>query len=90
MEYANKKNSYDVDSMLNELPSGDEASSSLNEEARNMAEGEKNLMKKPMTVDEHRALRRKTKSLKLGRQNSKEGVLGIGMLIKILVNKDRP
>lgn len=77
MEYANKKNSYDVDSMLNEGPAGDEADSILNEEAKN--EGEKNLLKKPMTVDEHRALRRKTKNLKLGRQNSKEGVLGIGM-----------
>ncbi|CAO1417767.1 unnamed protein product [Diamesa hyperborea] len=76
MEYANKKNSYDVDSMLNEGPAGDEADSILNEEAKN--EGEKNLLKKPMTVDEHRALRRKTKNLKLGRQNSKEGVLGIG------------
>lgn len=79
MEYANKKNSYDVDSMLNEGPAGDESDSILNEEAKNMAEGERNLLKKPMTVDEHRALRRKTKNLKLGRQNSKEGVLGIGM-----------
>lgn len=80
MEYANKKNSYDVDSMLNEVPSGEESDGIMNEEAKNMAEGEKNLLKKPMTVDEHRALRRKTKNLKLGRQNSKEGVLGIGML----------
>lgn len=79
MEYANKKNSYDVDSMLNEVPSGEESDGIMNDEAKNMAEGEKNLLKKPMTVDEHRALRRKTKNLKLGRQNSKEGVLGIGM-----------
>lgn len=42
---------------------------------KNIGDGEKNLLKKPLSVDEHRALRRKTK--KLARQNSKEGTLGV-------------
>lgn len=75
MEFQKK---YDVDAMLNEA--SDEADVSdnlLSDEAQKTGEnGEKNLLKKPLTVEEHRALRRKLKK-NLGRQNSKEGVLGV-------------
>lgn len=72
------KKKYDVDAMLNEV--SDEADVSDNIETdegeKPVENGENNLMKKPLTVEEHRALRRKTKKV-LGRQNSKEGALGM-------------
>jgi programmed cell death protein 4 len=69
---------YEVDAMLNEVSSDGDISDNIEtDEGEKTAEnGEKNLMKKPLTVDEHRALRRKTKK-NLARQNSKEGTLGI-------------
>lgn len=75
------KKKYDVDAILNEL--SDDGNVSDNAETD---EGDKpvvngiaadaNLMKKPLTVEEHRALRRKMKR-NLARQSSKEGALGI-------------
>lgn len=64
---------------LNNLPNddGDMSDNIETDEADKAVEnGEKNLMKKPLTVEEHRALRRKSKK-SLGRQNSKEGALGV-------------
>jgi len=70
---------YDVDAMLNEASDDADVSDNIltdGGEEKNAENGEKNLLKKPLTVDEHRALRRKLKK-NLGRQNSKEGALGI-------------
>lgn len=69
---------YEVDAMLNEVSSeGDISDNIETEDADKVTDnGEKNLMKKPLTVEEHRALRRKSKK-NLGRQNSKEGALGV-------------
>lgn len=72
---------YEVDAMLNEVSSDGDVSDNIEtDEAGKVAaaveNGEKNLMKKPLTVEEHRALRRKSKK-NLGRQNSKEGTLGV-------------
>lgn len=74
MEY--KK--YEVNAMLNEVPSDGDISDNIETDEGDKAveNGEKNLMKKPLTVEEHRALRRKSKK-NLGRQNSKEGALGV-------------
>jgi programmed cell death protein 4 len=76
MEFSKK---YDVEAMLNEASSDGDISDNIetDEAADKVIEnGEKNLMKKPLTVEEHRALRRKSKKI-LGRQNSKEGALGV-------------
>jgi programmed cell death protein 4 len=75
MDYKKK---YDIDAMLNEVSDDADVSDNLEtDESKNGAEnGEKNLLKKPLTVEEHRALRRKTKK-NLARQSSKDGVLGI-------------
>lgn len=74
------KKNYDVDAMLNAVPEDADISDNaaeVTEAADKVVDsGEKNLLKKPLTVEEHRALRRKTKK-NLGRQNSKEGVLGV-------------
>ena len=73
------KKKYDVDAMLNEASGDADVSDNIltdGGEEKNAENGEKNLLKKPLTVDEHRALRRKLKK-NLGRQNSKEGALGI-------------
>lgn len=69
------KKTYDVDAMLNEV-SDDGDNIETDEAAKTVEIGEKNLLKKPLTMDEHRALRRKTKK-NLSRQSSKEGVLGM-------------
>jgi programmed cell death protein 4 len=74
------KKKYDVDAMLNEVSDeGDVSDIIETDDAVKTAKenGENNLMKKPLTVEEHRALRRKTKTKILGRQNSKEGALGM-------------
>lgn len=75
MEFQKK---YDVDAMLNEASDGADVSGNLLTDggAKAAENGETNLLKKPLTVEEHRALRRKLKK-NLGRQNSKEGALGI-------------
>lgn len=72
------KKKYDVDAILNELPSDGDISDNIetDETEKVVDNGEKNLLKKPLTVEEHRALRRKSKK-NLGRQNSKEGALGV-------------
>jgi programmed cell death protein 4 len=71
------KKKFDVDAILNEVSDGDISDNVETDDAAKKAEnGEKNLLKKPMTVDEHRALRRKTKK-NLARQSSKEGTLGM-------------
>lgn len=76
------KKKYEVDAMLamNEVSSDGDISDNIETDdgdKTNASEnGEKNLMKKPLTVEEHRALRRKSKKT-LGRQNSKEGALGV-------------
>lgn len=61
---------------FNELPSDGDISDNIETDDKTVENGEKNLMKKPLTVEEHRALRRKSKK-SLGRQNSKEGALGV-------------
>lgn len=78
MDY--KKN-FDVDAILNELSDGGNVSDTAETDqadkvVENGAAGDANLMKKPLTVEEHRALRRKMKK-NLARQSSKEGTLGI-------------
>lgn len=73
------KKKFDIDAMLNEVSDEGDVSDNIetNVGVKTVVEnGEKNLLKKPLTVDEHRALRRKTKKV-LGRQNSKEAALGI-------------
>lgn len=71
------KQKFDVDAMLNEVSDDGEVSDNIDADgAMKKENGEKNLLKKPLTVEEHRALRRKTKR-NLGRQNSKEGALGM-------------
>jgi programmed cell death protein 4 len=72
------KKKYDIDAMLNEVSDGDVSDNLETDEVGKavVENGEKNLLKKPLTVEEHRALRRKTKKV-LGRQNSKEAALGI-------------
>lgn len=73
------KKNYDVDAMLNEVSDDGDVSDNIETDDGVKAakeNGENNLMKKPLTVEEHRALRRKTKRV-LGRQNSKEGALGV-------------
>jgi programmed cell death protein 4 len=70
---------YDVDAMLNEASDDADVSDNLLTDdggAKTKENGEMNLLKKPLTVEEHRALRRKLKK-NLGRQNSKDGALGI-------------
>lgn len=70
---------YDVDAMLNEVSSDGDISDNIETDEGDktaVENGEKNFMKKPLTVEEHRALRRKSKKT-LGRQNSKEGALGV-------------
>lgn len=69
---------YEVNAMLNEVSSDGDISDNIETDEGDKAveNGEKNLMKKPITVEEHRALRRKSKK-NLGRQNSKEGALGV-------------
>lgn len=72
------KKKFDVDAMLNEVAidrdvSGNAETDGAVKKAEN---GENNLLKKPLTVEEHRALRRKTKK-NMARQNSKDGALGI-------------
>lgn len=75
MEYQKK---YDVDAMLNEASDDGDVSDNIESGVEKVVieNGEKNLLKKPLTVEEHRALRRKTKRA-LNRQSSKEGTLGI-------------
>lgn len=71
------KKKFDVDAILNEVSDDGDVSDNVETDgAKTEENGEKNLMKKPLTVEEHRALRRKTKK-NLARQNSKEGALGI-------------
>jgi programmed cell death protein 4 len=72
------KKKYDIDAMLNGVSDeGDISDNAETEEGDKTVEnGEKNLLKKPLTVEEHRALRRKTKRT-LAKQNSKEGSLGM-------------
>lgn len=72
------KKKFDVDALLNGVSDDGDVSDILetDDASKTVENGEKNLLKKPLTVDEHRALRRKTKK-NLGRQNSKEGALGI-------------
>lgn len=71
------KKKFDIDAMLNEVSDEGDVSDNLETDDKAKKEnGEKNLLKKPLTVEEHRALRRKTKR-NLGRQNSKDGALGI-------------
>jgi programmed cell death protein 4 len=69
---------FEVGAMLNEVSSDGDISDNIETDEGDKAveNGEKNLMKKPLTVEEHRALRRKSKK-NLGRQNSKEGTLGV-------------
>lgn len=76
MDFKTKK--CDVDAMLNEVSGDADVSDNLRTDSsdKTVENGEKNLLKKPLTVEEHRALRRKTKK-NLGRQNSKDGALGI-------------
>lgn len=73
MEFQSK---YDVDVMLNEVSDDGDVSDNTATEKIIIENGEKNLLKKPLTVEEHRALRRKTKRT-LARQSSKEGTLGV-------------
>lgn len=75
MEFQKK---YDVDAMLNEVSDDGDVSDNIDTDVDKptVENGEKNLLKKPLTVEEHRALRRKTKRT-LNRQSSKEGTLGI-------------
>lgn len=72
------KKKYDVDALLDQLTENADVSDNLEtvDETKTTDNGEKNLLKKPLTVDEHRALRRKTKKT-VSRQGSKEGTLGI-------------
>lgn len=70
------KKKFDIDEMLNEVSDDGGASVEIDQDLKAIENGEKNLLKKPLTVEEHRALRRKTKK-NLNRQNSKEGALGI-------------
>lgn len=72
------KKKYEVDAMLNEVSSDGDISDNIetDEGEKTTENGEKNFLKKPLTVEEHRALRRKSKK-SLGRQNSKEGALGV-------------
>lgn len=69
---------YEVNAMMNEVSSDGDVSDNIEtDEGDKTAENsEKNFLKKPMTVEEHRALRRKSKKT-LGRQSSKEGALGV-------------
>lgn len=69
------KKKYDVDTMLEEL-SPDCEVSETDDGDKTQENGEKNFLKKPLTVEEQRALKRKTKK-NLGRQSSKEGTLGV-------------
>lgn len=71
------KKKFDIDEILDEVPSdGILSDNGETDNVKTAENGEKNLLKKPLTVDEHRALRRKTKK-NLARQNSKEGTLGM-------------
>jgi programmed cell death protein 4 len=72
------KKKYEVDAMLNEVSSDGDISDNIetDEGEKTTENGEKNFLKKPLTVEEHRALRRKSKK-NLSRQNSKEGALGV-------------
>lgn len=69
---------YDVDAMLNEVSSDGDISDNIetDQDDKTAENSEKNFLKKPLTVEEHRALRRKSKKT-LSRQNSKEGALGV-------------
>lgn len=74
-----KKKPFNIDVMLNEVSDDGDVSDNLEtEEAVKPADGEQNLMKKPLSVDEHsRALRLKKGKKGIVRQSSKEGTLGI-------------
>lgn len=69
---------YEVGAMLNEVSSDGDVSDNIEtDEAEKVVDNtEKNFLKKPLTVEEHRALRRKSKK-NLERKNSKDGVLGV-------------
>lgn len=68
---------YGVDALLDQLTEDADVSDNIetDDAGKTVENGEKNLLKKPLTVDEHRALRRKTKKA-ISRQSSKEGTLG--------------
>ncbi|CAG9802140.1 unnamed protein product [Chironomus riparius] len=70
---------FEVGAMLNEVSSDGDVSDNIEtDEGDNkvVENTEKNFLKKPLTVEEHRALRRKSKK-NLERKNSKDGVLGV-------------
>lgn len=75
------KKKFDIDVMLNEVSSDGDVSDNLDTdgvELKTADIGEQNLMKKPLSVDEHSRLLRIKKGKKgLVRQSSKEGTLGI-------------
>lgn len=70
-------NKHDIEVMLNEVPSDGDVSDNIETDGEKSAEnGVPSLMKKPLTPDEAKALRRKTKK-SFHRQSSKEGSLGV-------------
>lgn len=71
-------NKHDIEVMLNEVPSDGDVSDNIETDGEKSAaeNGVTSLMKKPLTPDEAKALRRKTKKT-FHRQSSKEGTLGV-------------